>query len=66
MHLSGCRSSKPMQGLETWDAAEALARQALQDDPKIQRGVCLLFKRVQAGESNSPVSKLLQEFNCGQ
>lgn len=49
-----------------WDKVEVLARQALRDDPKIQRGLCLLFKRVGAGESNSSISNLLQEFKCGQ
>jgi len=49
-----------------WNQAEALARQALHDDSKIQRGLCPLFKRVRTGNANSPVSNLLQAFNCGQ
>ena len=49
-----------------WSSAESLTQFALRTDPKIQRGLCPLFKRVQAGDSNSPVSNLLQKFNCGQ
>jgi hypothetical protein len=49
-----------------WSQAEAFARQALHDDPKIQRVLCLLFKRVRAGNANLPVSNLLPAFNCNQ
>ena len=49
-----------------WGQAQALAHQALRADPKIQRGLCLLFKRVRTGNANSQVSNLLQAFNCGQ
>ncbi len=49
-----------------WGQAEMLARQSLHDDPKIQRGLCLVFKRVGTGNANSPTSNLLQAFKCGQ
>ena len=49
-----------------WGSAEALARQALSEDPKIQRGLCLVFKRVEAKTAAFPISNLLQKFNCGR
>lgn len=53
-------------------AAAMWARDALRRDPKVQRGLCSILKRVQTDETNSPpsgivpVSPLVQEFNCGQ
>jgi hypothetical protein len=49
-----------------WSSTEEITGRALKDDPKIQRGVCLLFNRVQAAGAGSPVSGLLQKYNCGQ
>jgi hypothetical protein len=48
----------------TWDSAEATARLALNDDPKIQRGLCQLWKRVLADDPNAPVASLIQEFGA--
>ena len=49
-----------------WKSAEATARLALNKDPKIQRGLCQIWKRVLADDPNAPATSLIQEFKCGQ
>ena len=49
-----------------WKQAEATARLALKEDPKTQRGLCQLWKRVLADDPNEPVPTLMREFNCGK
>ena len=49
-----------------WKSAEATARLALNKDPKIQRGLCQIWKRVLANDPNAPAASLIQEFKCGQ
>jgi hypothetical protein len=49
-----------------WESAGTIAQQALHNDQKIQRGLCLVLERVKADDPNAPVSSLLQKFGCGQ
>jgi len=49
-----------------WKSASTTARQALKEDPRIQRGLCQLWKRVLADEPASPAPDLIREFSCGQ
>lgn len=48
-----------------WQSSEELARKALKDEPKVQRGVCQLWMRVLADEPNAPFSDLINEYKCG-
>ncbi len=50
----------------TWKLAEGTARLALNEDPKVQRGLCQLWKRVMADDPTASVSSLIREFSCGQ
>jgi hypothetical protein len=49
-----------------WKSAEEIARLALKEDPKIQRGLCQLWKRLLTDAPNEKASELIWEFSCGQ
>jgi hypothetical protein len=77
-HEAGQRGLAPQEALEwlpfieayartgDWKSAEATARLALKADPKVQRGLCVLWKRVLVNDANGDAASLMREFNCGQ
>ncbi len=50
-------------------AAEQITRDAWNREPKVHRGLCVLWKRLQAegqAEARGPAARIIHEFECGQ